>query len=60
MSGYRHRRLRAPKTPRWALVTPERITREQAEAIKARWADACRQPGRPIVLTGGIDVRRLR
>lgn len=55
---YRHRRLRNPKGPRWALITPAHITREQAEAIKARWRAAQRQD--TVVLANGFDVKRLR
>jgi hypothetical protein len=58
--AYIPRRLRQPKTPRWALITPNHISREQAEQVKEVWAAACRQPLRPIVLSGGFDVRRLR
>jgi hypothetical protein len=57
---YRHRRLRQPKTPRWALITPNHITAEQAEQVKAAWATACRQPIRPVVLAGGFTIKRLR
>jgi hypothetical protein len=58
--SYRHRRLRQPKTPRWALITPNHITREQAEQIKELWLAACRQPVRPVVLSGGFEIKRLR
>jgi hypothetical protein len=57
---YVHRRLRAPKTPRWALITPAHITRQQAEEIKAVWTAACRKPHVPIVLSSGFDIKRLR
>jgi hypothetical protein len=58
--SYLHRRLRQPKTPKWALITPNHITREQAEQIKDLWTAACRQPNRPIVLASGFEIKRLR
>lgn len=57
-AGYRSRRLRPSKGPKWALITPAFITAEQAEEIKRTWRQVQRQE--TVVLANGFDVRRLR
>jgi hypothetical protein len=56
--SYRPRRLRKLKGPRWALIVPPRITREQAEQIKKQWRSVQRQD--TVVVSSDFEVRRLR
>jgi hypothetical protein len=52
------RRLRKPRGPRWALITPAHITHEQASEIKRAWRVAQRQD--TVVLANGFDVKLMR
>lgn len=57
---YVPRRLRKPTGPRWALITRERITREQAADLKRSWAQAQRKTA-PVVIDGTmLTLQRLR